>query len=943
MGAEMTGNSSMDSFEPDETHITDDYGELALSTRHAVQQLLEQSCAVGVIMGHYDDALSITFASKIFAKNLGYDPRSASEFAGRSLKDFVFDPDDNIASTLKANHMLAARHLRLRSASGAPFYVEVHNSDVVDKNGNVCWLLTARSTPEAETLELINEIYQTGAWEYSFGPDGSGAVAFSLNLKSMLGYGEELNFPATLEDYFSLIHPDEVEMVRSKIEEAVSSAGKLNVDATYRMRAASGEYLWLRTVGSTSSYAKGGAGKISGITLNVDERQRQNQLNQELLREKTMQEELLNGLLRLVDRYAVCDLAQDSYTFYKFDERLGYPASGRLSELLATFEKRLRMVDDTSSISDALSPERLRRELKGPNDVYRFDYGIVGAEQYLGMAVLPLEFNEDGVSKVLFVSQDVTQIVKEDFRARQALADAFGYANRANDAKTKFLSQMSHEIRTPMNGIVGMTALAAAHADDPDRVRDSLRKITLSSRHLLSLINEVLDMSKIESGSIALGEEDFKLSDLIDSLIAMIKTQIDEKHHTLQVTLDHLEHEYVTGDALRLQQVFVNLMGNAIKYTPEGGHIHLIISEKPSNQAKYARYEFVFEDNGIGMSKETVDNIFEPFVRAKDERVEAVRGAGLGMPISRNIVRMMGGDIKVESALDVGTRYTVTVFLKPQRTAQEASEKLVNLDVLVADDDPLALESCCDMLNSFGMKAQAASCGHIAVEMAMANHEQKRDFFACILDMKMPDMNGIECAREIRKRVGKNIPIIIISAYDWSDFEAEAREAGVNAFIAKPLFRSRLLSTFDELVGEGDKACDEEAVLSSSYPGKRVLVVEDNAINREVVCEILRLTDIEVDTANDGEEAVRKVCESAGRRYDLVLMDVMMPRMDGHEATRAIRAFDDEYCQKLPIVAMTANAFAEDVQAARDAGMNEHIAKPLDFKKLSAVLETYCR
>ncbi len=939
----MNGNRSMDSFEPDEMHITDDYGDLALSSRHAVQQLLEQSCAVGVVMGHYDDALSITFASKIFVKNLGYDPQSASEFTGRSLMDLVFDQDENIAEALKSKHMLATSHLRLKNAAGTPFYVEVNNGDVVDKNGKVCWLLSARSTPEAETLALINEIYQTGAWNFSFDAEGFQSVSFSADLRAMLGYGGEGEFPTSVDDYLSLIHPDDIDMVRSAVDEAIASDGKFNVDVTYRVRAASGSYLWLRSVGSTSHFTEGGACKISGITLNVDERQRQDQLNRDLLREKSMQEELLNGLLRLVDRYAICDLAQNSYTFYKFDERLGYPASGRLSELLATFETRLRMVDDSLSISEALCPERLRQELKSPTDIYRFDYGIIGAEEYLGMAVLPLEFDENGVSKVLFVSQDVTQIVKEDFRSRQALADAFGYANRANDAKTKFLSQMSHEIRTPMNGIVGMTALAAAHADDPERVRDSLRKITLSSRHLLSLINEVLDMSKIESGSINLNEEDFNLSDLIDSLIAMIKSQVDEKNHTLKVTLDHLNHEEITGDALRLQQVFVNLMGNAIKYTPDGGHIHLTISEKPSNQAKYARYEFVFEDDGIGMSKETVDSIFEPFVRAKDERVERVRGAGLGMPISRNIVRMMGGDIKVESALDVGTRYTVSVFLKLQGSSQEVSEKFVNLDVLVADDDPLALESCCDMLNSFGMKAQAASCGHIAVEMAVANHEQKRDFFACILDLKMPDLNGIECAREIRRKIGKGVPIIIISAYDWSEFEAEAREAGVNAFISKPLFRSRLLSTFDELVGEGDKACDEEIVLSCKYPDKRVLVVEDNAINREVVCEILRLTDIEVDTANDGEEAVRMVCENDGRRYDLVLMDVMMPRMDGHQATRAIRAFDDEYCREIPIVAMTANAFAEDVQAARDVGMNEHIAKPLDFKKLSTVLETYCK
>ena len=940
----MGTTNSMDSFEPDETHITDDYGDLGLSTRHAVQHLLEESTAVGVIMGHYDDALSITFVSKIFAKNLGYDPECAHEFAGQSLSELIFDPEEALLHSLRTNRVLITSHIRLKDAGGAPFFVEMNKSDVVDKQGNVCWLLTARIAPEVETLSLVNEVFQTGTWELSCRADGAvEAVKFSDDLRRMIGYTDAQEFPDDMETYFSIIHPDDLGMVKATVRAAINDrVNEFNLDVTYRVRIRDNGYVWLRSVGAGGRRADGSVSKAVGITLNVDEKERQKALTQQLLREKSTNEEILSALLRLVERYAVCDLNRDRYEFYKFDRRAGYPETGRFSDLLQLFDKSLRTIDDTVSISAALSVERLRRELVSTDDIYRFDYATKYDDLYFGMAVLPLEFDEAGVSRVLLVAQDVTQLMKEDFRSRQALSDAFSYANRANDAKTKFLSQMSHEIRTPMNGIVGMTALAAAHADDPERVRDSLRKITLSSRHLLSLINEVLDMSKIESGNINLNEEEFNLSDLVESLIVMMKPQVDEKHHDLKVTLKNVEHENVSGDALRLQQVFVNLMGNAIKYTPECGHIRLVISELPCNQTMYGRYEFVFEDDGIGMSKDTVEKIFEPFMRADDERVERVRGAGLGMPISRNIVRMMGGDIKVESVLNVGTRYTVTVFLKLKDSAEIPSDKFVDLDVLVADDDPLALESCCDMLNSFGMKAQAATGGIIAVEMAVANHEQKRDFFACILDLKMPDLNGIECAREIRRKIGKDVPIIIISAYDWSDVEAEAREAGVNAFISKPLFKSRLLSTFDELVGQHDSASAGDAAPQKRYPDKRVLVVEDNAINLEVAREILRLADIKVDSATDGEQAVRMVCEGDDRRYDLVLMDVMMPRMDGHEATRAIRAHGGDYCRNLPIVAMTANAFAEDVQAARDAGMNEHIAKPLDFKKLSAVLETYC-
>ncbi len=940
MGAQDVGTA----FDPDETRITDDYSDLGLSTRHAIQHLLEESMAVGVAMGHFDSDLSICFVSRIFAKNLGYDPDSASRFSGRSLRDVVFDDENQLLDSLLADHAMIGGMIRFKDVTGAPVYANLNMCEVAGDQGEACWLLSARIAPESETLALVNDIFQTGTWTLSCRADGTvESVEFGADLRRLTGYLDKRAFPDSIESCFSIVHPDDLELFKAAIDSIVEGGrGGQSLDITYRARLHNNGYVWLRSVGAASRREDGSASKVAGITLNIDEQRRQELFTQEVLRQKSTKEKLLSAIVRLIERYAVCDLENNSYEFYKFDRRMGYPAQGRYSDFLASLDKHLSMKDDSLSMADALSPQRLRRELQGEDDIYRFDYRVKGAEEYLGMAVLPLEFGPNGVSRALFVTQDVTQIVKAEIRSRQALSDAYSYANRANAAKTQFLSQMSHEIRTPMNGIVGMTALAAAHVNEPDRVRDSLRKITISSRHLLSLINEVLDMSKIESGNISLNEEDFNLSDLVESLVTMMKPQVDEKHHHLTVALKNLQHEDVTGDALRLQQVFVNLMGNAIKYTPEGGNIHLTISERPCNQSKFGRYEFVFEDNGIGMSKETMEKVFEPFERAKDERVERVHGAGLGMPISRNIVRMMGGDITVESVLDVGTRYTVTVFLKLQEKESIPCDKFVDLDVLVADDDPLALESCCDMLNSFGMKAQAAPGGHIAVEMVVANHEQKRDFFACILDLKMPDMNGIECARAIRKAVGADVPIIIISAYDWSEFEAEAREAGVNAFIAKPLFRSRLLSTFDALVGEGSEGSDEGQALSKSYPGKRVLVVEDNAINREVASELLRLSQAEVEVAVDGEEAVRKVIEGQPGKYDLLLMDVMMPHMDGHQATRAIRAHGTEYCRNLPIVAMTANAFAEDVQAAREAGMNEHIAKPLDLAKLAAVLETYC-
>jgi signal transduction histidine kinase/DNA-binding response OmpR family regulator len=553
---------------------------------------------------------------------------------------------------------------------------------------------------------------------------------------------------------------------------------------------------------------------------------------------------------------------------------------------------------------------------------------------------------KNGSMVVVIGTRNIDDIVRHERQQEQVLREAFEAAEAANKAKTEFLSNMSHDIRTPMNGIIGMTAIAAAHIDDKERVKDSLQKITQASKHLLSLINEVLDMSKIESGKVHLVEEEFNLSDLIDNLLAMTKPQIEEHHHKLSVNISGVTHEDVIGDSLRIQKVFTNLMGNAVKFTPDGGNIRLSITEKPCNQTKVGCYEVVFEDNGIGMSPDYIEQIFEPFSRATDERVNSIQGTGLGMPISRNIVRMMGGDIKVESTLGEGSRFTVTMYLKLQDDRDVRYDRFVDLDVLVADDDPLSLESCCTMLCDLGMRAEGVESGRRAVREVVRHHEEKRDYFACIIDWKMPDMDGIATTRAIRKAVGDDVPIIIISAYDWSDIEIEARAAGANAFISKPLFRSRLASTFSGLLGE-EETIGPEAPLEDldhmDFSAYRVLLVEDNEMNAEIATEILQMTGLKVERAADGTEAVKMVSECEDGYYDLIFMDIQMPKMNGYDATRVIRSMNRGYCGRVPIIAMTANAFAEDVQAAKTVGMNEHIAKPLDLRILVNTLEKWLK
>lgn len=545
--------------------------------------------------------------------------------------------------------------------------------------------------------------------------------------------------------------------------------------------------------------------------------------------------------------------------------------------------------------------------------------------------------------KALLASMDVSQEKKAEIESHKALKDAYRAAENASRAKTEFLSNMSHDIRTPMNAIIGLTAIAGANIESQDRVVECLGKITKSSRHLLGLINEVLDMARIESGRMSLAEEDFSLPELVDNLLTLTKPAIDEHHHQLEVHVEHIEHEAVCGDSLRIQQVFVNLMSNAVKYTPDGGNITLTIKEKPNGFSELGCYEFSIEDNGIGMTPEFQKIMFEPFSRADDHRTTKVQGTGLGMAIARNIVNLMNGDIRVESAPNKGTKITVTVYLKLQENEKEQEKELLDLPVLVVDDDKTCCESTVATLQEIGIAGEWVLTGKEAVERCAARHKTGRDYFAVILDWKMPEMDGIATARRIRECVGEEVTIIILTSFDFSEIEEEARAVGVNAFMAKPLFRSRLTATLRQFTsGKKEKNARNylEDFAKENYAGKRILLVEDNALNREIATEIIGMTGVTIDIAENGKIAVEKVMEAPEKWYDLIFMDIQMPIMNGYEATAAIRALAGSR-GKVPIIAMTANAFAEDVQLAKNTGMNEHIAKPLDLNKLNDVLKQW--
>ena len=570
------------------------------------------------------------------------------------------------------------------------------------------------------------------------------------------------------------------------------------------------------------------------------------------------------------------------------------------------------------------------RALESGPRFYRVDFGKV--------------YMPGGRIGVTMGFKDVEDEVRKDMEIRKTLKVAMEAANASSRAKSDFLASMSHDMRTPMNGIIGMTAIAATHLDDRERVADCLKKITDSSSHLLSLINEVLDMNKIESGKVDLAEEDFDLAELVDSVLAMTRPQVEARKHELHVHIGNLEHEKVTGDSTRVREILVNLLSNAIKYTPDGGRIVCSLEERPSSISDIGLYEFMIEDNGIGMKPELVQRIFDPFTRGEDKASLAQQGTGLGLTITRNLARMMGGDIEVESTYGMGSKFTATIFLRLQEPDEASHEAFADLHVLVADDDPVSCESACCILNDLGMNSEWALSGRAAVERVMTRHEQGRDFFAIIIDWKMPDMNGLETTRQIRRIVGDELPIIVISAYDWSDIEAEAREAGVSAFISKPLFKTKFVRLFRSLLDQdtGESGSRPLRKLEDlHFTDKRVLLAEDNLINAEIALNILQMTGLSVDVAEDGVEALEKFESSPAGKYALIFMDIQMPRMNGYEAARAIRALPHEQAGTIPIVAMTANAFEEDRQNAFKAGMNGHIAKPLNFNELSTVLQEW--
>ena len=675
--------------------------------------------------------------------------------------------------------------------------------------------------------------------------------------------------------------------------------------------------------------------------LIIRERQNQKRIEQENILEKQM---IIASNSEVKTVVLGVDLDMDSYKIISQIQHEGYAISqaSTFSELISSFAE----IVDKEYREEYVTCFGISNLKKLTKEEHKYEYREfsihLNGEKHWIAAEAVIVNDENNQNRLVYSSRVIDAAKKEEEDRRKVLQDALDMAEQANKAKSTFLSNMSHDIRTPMNAIIGFATLASANIGNEEKIKDYLSKILSSSNHLLSLINDVLDMSRIESGKINLEEQKANLSDIFHDIKTIISGQIHAKQLELYMDMMDVTDEDVFCDKTRLNQVLLNLLSNAIKFTPAGGTVSVRIAQLPGASKGIGFYEIRVKDTGIGMSQKFAEKIFEPFERERTSTVSKIQGTGLGMAISKNIIDMMGGTIEVHTEQGKGTEFVIrlTLRLQSERRSIEKIAELEGLKALVVDDDYNTCDSVTKMLEQVGMRSEWTISGKEAVLRAKNAFERSDAFHAYIIDWRLPDMNGIEVTRQIR-RLGDDTPIIILTAYDWSDIEEEARNAGVTAFCSKPMFMSDLRETLLTAIGKTEESVENPLHVSdeeNGFKNKRLLLVEDNELNQEIALEILGEYGFIIDTANNGLEAVEKVASSKPGDYDLILMDIQMPVMDGHEATKRIRNLKEPALANIPILAMTANAFDEDRKAALECGMNGFLSKPIEIKQVIQAL-----
>ncbi len=787
-----------------------------------------------------------------------------------------------------------------------------------------------------KTLETILATIDCGVMNHSL--NDSRILNINRAALKILGY-ETLD--EMMADGFDIIAASVMEEDQPRLRDSIRSLKKAGdtVNVEYRVQHKNGEIL--HVMGNIKLYEENGEVFCQRFLLDVTEQKLQAKRNER------RQMELVQALS--LDFTLVC--------FVEPDTGMLVPVRTGRRELDNIFETRISLQEsmeqyinkwvyeeDRETLRHAVSLDTLKEELSG-KQVYSVNYRKQQDDQIIYFQMKAVSTStEDGSQGIVLGFRSVDAEIRREMEQNTLLENALSQANHASKAKTVFLSNMSHDIRTPMNAIVGFTNLAITHINQTDLVAEYLKKIQTSGNHLLSLINDILDMSHIESGKIHLEEKLCSLPEILHGLRNILQADIHAKQLELHIDTVDVVDEEIYCDKLRLNQVLLNLLSNAVKYTGAGGNVSMRITEKAGAPAGYANYVFTIKDTGIGMSPEFVARIFEPFERERNSTISKIQGTGLGMAITKNIVDMMNGSISVTSEQGVGSEFTVSFTFRLHEEKKESMilPELKSCKALVVDDDFNTCDSVSYMLGQIGMQAEWTLSGKEAVLRSHQAVMRGIDYSVYIVDWLLPDMNGVEVTRRIRKETGENVPIIILTAYDWSDIETEAKEAGVTAFCNKPLFLSELSSCLQSVLRP--KSPEPETAEKEMKPRdiRRILLAEDVEMNQELAVAILENAGFAVDVADNGQIALEKLKKSEPGYYQAILMDIQMPVMDGYEATKRIRKLENRELASIPIIAMTANAFTEDREEALKCGMNSHIAKPIDVQLLFKTLDNVC-
>lgn len=761
--------------------------------------------------------------------------------------------------------------------------------------------------------------------------DGSQIISINRAALKILGYESQEDLQKEGFDMFaaSVMDEDKAKM-REYIKELKKEGDSVNVE--YRVQHKNGEIR--HVIGNIKLLKENGILFYQRFLLDCTAQKLQEKKNEH------RQMRLLQALS--IDYSLVCFVEVSTGMVFPLQnnteksECSAFSKKIPLRESMELYIQNSVYEDDREMLRNAVSLENLKNVLTNKK-LYCINYRVYkdGEIKYFQMrAVYIGAWDED--HGIVLGFRNVNEEIRNEIEQKNLLEDALLQANRANKAKSVFLSNMSHDIRTPMNAIVGFTTLALNHIDRQEQVQEYLKKIMTSGNHLLSLINDILDMSRIESGKMHLEEQPCSLPDILHGLRSILQADIRAKQLELYMDAVDIKNEEIFCDKLRLNQVLLNLLSNSVKYTGAGGIVSVRIIEKAGAPEGCANYEFHIKDTGIGMSEEFISHIFEPFEREKNSTLSGIPGTGLGMAITKNIVDMMNGSIEVKSTQGVGTEFIVTLTfrLNSEVKVTQTIPELKDCRALVVDDDFNTCDSVTYMLGQLGMRAEWTLSGKEAVLRTKQAAMRNDNYSVYIIDWLMPDMNGIEVTRRIRKEIGDSVPIIVLTAYDWSDIEIEAKEAGVAAFCSKPLFFSELTDCLYSVINSEENNKTPLAPKPQNFHSGRILLAEDNELNQEIAVEILNEAGLDVEVADNGQIAVDMLKKSEPGYYRLILMDVQMPVMNGYEATKTIRKLENTELASIPILAMTANAFEEDKQTALASGMNGHIAKPIDISKL---------